>query len=683
MSPSPATADPPDPPAAQPDLDAERTAPLVDGESAAWAASFLVHLGALALLTAVSLALPRSNQDREMAVQSIEPLEEMELSKEFASSETADEEIGALAQLGQDGALASAPDYSDQSMVAFEPDLTANLADRPAADLQVLRGPELTQTISVQGVGSVGATGAEGAIDRLTHEILLSLEQQPTMVVWLFDESGSLREERASILKRFRNIYEELGVIEAADNPAFRKHQDKPLLTSVVAFGAEPRLMTQAPTDRIEEIEAAVKDIEESDVDWYGARDLSDEQRQELRRQLSQENVFRAVGMVADKYRSYRLASQGKRHVMIVVFTDEAGDDVDSLDDTVDLCRKLAMPVFVVGRPAPFGRDAAYVKWIDPDPKFDQRPQWVPVRLGPESLMVESLKLRFPGEGEDDPLLDSGFGPYALTRLCYETGGLYFTAHPNRVVGREVSAGEINNLSAHFAAFFDSDAMRRYQPDYLPAAEYMRLLQTNRARRVLVEAAQLSWTSPMENVQLRFPKRDEAELAQSLSLAQRTAAVLQPKLDVLCRTLLAGEEDRGAIKEPRWQAGYDLALGRALAAKVRTDGYNVMLAEAKQGAAFKNEKNNTWVLRPADQYAATELEKSATKARLALERVSTDHPGTPWAMQADRELATPLGWRWDEDYTYLPPLDDGGNAQPRPEQPMPPPGPPRRDPPPL
>ena len=29
---------------------------------------------------------------------------------------------------------------------------------------------------------------------------------------------------------------------------------------------------------------------------------------------------------------------------MIVVFTDEAGDDVAALDETVDLCRKLAMP---------------------------------------------------------------------------------------------------------------------------------------------------------------------------------------------------------------------------------------------------------------------------------------------------------------------------------------------------
>jgi hypothetical protein len=667
------------------DDDAASAGSWLDGESAAWTASLLVHLAALGLLTVASLVLPDRSQELDLALVPLEPIEQFDLSQEFVSSETPQDEIGALAQAGTDGALASAPDYSDQTLVAFEPDLTANLADRPATELATFRAPEMTQRLSVQGAGSVGASGAAGAIDRLTHEILVSLEEHPTLVVWLFDESGSLREERATILKRFRKIYEELGVIEAADNPAFRKHEDKPLLTSVVAFGAAPRLMIDAPTDRIEHIERAVKNIEEAEVDWYAdnAR-LNDEQRQALRRQLSQENVFQAVGMVAEKFRSYRSASQGKRHVMIVVFTDEAGDDVAALDDTVDLCRRLAMRVYVVGRPAPFGRDMAYVKWIDPDPRYDQRPQWVPVRLGPESLMVESLKLRFAGDGNDEPLVDSGFGPYALTRLCYETGGLYFTAHPNRVVGREVSAGEISNLSAHFTAFFDEDAMRRYQPDYVPAAEYMRLVQTNRARRALVEAAQLSWTSQMENIRLRFPKRDEAELAQALSLAQRNAAVLQPKLDMLARTLLAGEEDRDSIDQPRWRAGYDLALGRALAAKVRTDGYNMMLAEAKQGQPFKNEKNNTWVLRPAEEFSATDVEKLAAKARKYLERVSKEHPGTPWAMQADRELATPLGWRWDEDYTFIPPPNDG-NARPRPPRPEPmePQGPPRRDPPPL
>jgi hypothetical protein len=187
----------------------------------------------------------------------------------------------------------------------------------------------------------------------------------------------------------------------------------------------------------------------------------------------------------------------------------------------------------------------------------------------------------------------------------------------------------------------------------------------------------------MENVRLRFPKRDEAELAQQLSLAQRSAAILQPKIDAICQTLLAGEEDRPRLEELRWRAGYDLALGRALAVKTRTDGYNVMLAEAKQGKPFKDQKNNTWVLRSEETYANTSLEKLAAKAKTYLERVVEEHPQTPWATLAERELATPLGWQWAESYTNLPPIEQGNNPRPpRPEPPAPQ-GPPRRDPPPL
>ena len=651
--------------AADVDVDVDRPIPLIDGESAAWAMSLAVHLVALAVLTVASLTLPSSKLPFELAIEPVEMLEAEPLSEDFVSSDVASDEIGAMALGGQDGALASAAEFSEQSLVIEQADLLAETADRVAVELEkeAYQGPEFSTSVPVQGAGSVGSTGAEGAIDRLTHEILTSLEQRPTMVVWLFDQSGSLREERTRVIKRFRRIYEELGVIDAADNPAFRRHQDKPLLTAVVGFGAEPTMLTAEPTDRIEKIEAAIHNIADD--------------------QTGQENVFRAVSMVAEKFRTYRSAKNGKRHVMIVVFTDEAGDDISLVDETVGVCRKYAMPVYVVGRPAPFGRQTAYVKYIDPDPRFDQRPQWVPVSLGPESLMPELLKLRFAQQGDEEELLDSGFGPYALTRLCYETGGLYFASHPNRAVGRRISGDETNNLSAHISMFFEPDAMRRYQPDYLPAQEYLRLLQENDARRSLIQAAEISWASPMENVRLRFPKRDEAELAQQLSLAQRSAAILQPKIDAICQILLAGEKDRPRLEELRWRAGYDLALGRALAVKTRTDGYNVMLAEAKQGKPFKDEKNNTWVLQSSEAFANTSLEKLGAKAKTYLERVVEEHPRTPWAVLAERELATPLGWQWSEAYTNLPPIEQSNNPRPPRPEPQIPQGPPRRDPPPL
>ena len=186
----------------------DRPLPLVDGESAAWAVSLVVHLLALASLTAVTLSLPRRDAPLDLALQPLELVEPETLRHEFVSSDNVDEEIGALADGGVDGALAAAPDFSEQSLVIHQAELLEVTADRIAVelDMETARGPEFSAELPTQGVSSVGATGAEGAIDRLTHEILASLERQPTMVVWLFDQSGSLKEERKKVVGRFKRI---------------------------------------------------------------------------------------------------------------------------------------------------------------------------------------------------------------------------------------------------------------------------------------------------------------------------------------------------------------------------------------------------------------------------------------------------------------------------------------------
>ena len=212
------------------------------------------------------------------------------------------------------------------------------------------------------------------------------------------------------------------------------------------------------------------------------------------------------------------------------------------------------------------------------------------------------------------------------------------------------------------------------------------LLQSNRACAALVEAAQMSAITPMENVRLRFPRIDDGQFARDLSNAQRTAAKLEPKINQLVAVLRQGEKDRPKIATPRWQAGYDLAMGRALAVLVRTEGYNTMLAEAKQGLKFKDEKNDTWELRPSNSVGENSaLAKNAADAKMYLERVVAEHAGTPWAQDAERELRQPLGWEWRERFTDVAgrlAQRNNNNNRPRPERPVPPPKP-RRDPPAL
>ena len=228
--------------------------------------------------------------------------------------------------------------------------------------------------------------------------------------------------------------------------------------------------------------------------------------------------------------------------------------------------------------------------------------------------------------------------------------------------------------------------MRNYRPDYLPAKQYLDLLKSNKACASLVEAAQLSATTSMENVRLRFPRIDDGQFARELSDAQREAARLEPKIEALTAILRQGERDRAKVTTPRWQAGFDLALGRTLVVKVRTEGYNAILATAKQGLKFKDEKSDTWELRSTDKVTiSSALAKDADDAKKYLTRVVTDHKGTPWAVEAEKELKRPLGWEWQERFTDVSgrvARAEANRNRPRPDKPEPPKKL-RRDPPPL
>ncbi len=637
----------------------------LDGDAPVWFISMLFHLALLIVLAFVTLRTDDSLRKVTLLVPVEDEEVELQLPDQFAFDEEPQEEIGAGNFSSIDMPDAMALIISEVSDVPRHVDLPpTNTGEIDINEvITVATGPNYSDNLAVKGQAGEGITGASGAIDRITHEILLSLADRKTLVVWVFDRSPSMLRQRSEVLGRFDRVYEELGVIEAAGNPAFKKYDDKPLLTSIVSFGNTVELHTKKPTDNLAEIKEAVENFpaDESGI----------------------EKVFSAVYLAAQEYKSLRVpdaqTKQPKRNVMIVVFTDEAGDDQDGLETTVKECRQYEIPVYVVGVPAPFGRKETMVKWVDPDPQYDQTPQWGVVDQGPESLLPERVKLHFSGDRTDEEPIDSGFGPFGLTRLAYETGGIFFAVHPNRNVNRTIRQRDTAEYSAYLEYFFDPAIMRRYRPDYVSTDVYMRQLSQNKARAALVKASQASWLTPMDEPRLRFVKRDEAALANDLSEAQKEAAKLEPKVNGLYELLKLGEADREKETTPRWQAGFDLALGRVLAVKVRTESYNAMLAKAKRGLKFEEEKNNTWVLAPADEISVgSQLENSADKARELLERVVKDHPGTPWALLASRELEQPLGWKWTETFTDLapprppaaggpapPPSDDVKNTGPK------------------
>lgn len=603
-----------------------------------------MHLGFLILISLVSTQAVRRLPELVLTTPpDTDPLVEEITQHEFHFGQDPPELIGSTAIGGPEEGLlpreVETPDIPQLEELEIQPQEVGQIELR--AVTHAATGPEVNLNHTIKGMAGAGVTGAQGAIDRITQEILMSLEERRTLVVWLFDRSGSLSSQRDEINRRFQRVYDELGAIESSGNEAFANSDSKPLLTSVVTFGHDIEFPISKPTDDLEQIRNAVAEIE---LDDSGI-----------------ERVFAAIQMAVGRYRKYRDrpstdATGPGRNVMFVVFTDEAGDDQDQLDKTVNLCRRLAIPVYIVGVPAPFGRKETLVKWVDPDPSYDQSPQWGRVDQGPESLLPERVKIHFARTRFDNAPIDSGFGPFALTRLCYETGGIYFTVHPNRTVTKYVSRRETAPYAAHIRAFFDEQTMRRYRPDYVSAKEYMRRVKSSGSRNALIEAAQMSWLAPMKRPRVRFIYREEARFSAELTAAQKAAAKLEPMVRVVYETLRRGEAARKDETVPRWQAGYDLAMGRVLAVKVRTETYNVMLARAKQGMKFSDPRNNTWELVPSTEIlSGSTLKNQANQALTYLGRIQTEHEKTPWALLAQRELKEPLGWTWKESFTDLNP----------------------------
>ncbi|MGB0742733.1 MAG: VWA domain-containing protein, partial [Planctomycetaceae bacterium] len=236
------------------------------------------------------------------------------------------------------------------------------------------------------------------------------------------------------------------------------------------------------------------------------------------------------------------------------------------------------------------------------------------------------------------------YGPYTLSRLCSETGGIFFVADDTTV------------------RKWDPQIMRQYSPDYRPGIEYKRQLQSNMAKHALIAAAQMSITENVPVPQRVFTATNDNILRQEITEAQKPLAVMDYFLTRVHTALEVGEKDRDELDSDRWRAQYDLAMGRVLALRVRAFGYNTVLADMKATPkAFTKEGSNQWTLEPSDEIqGAANIRRLHQKALDYLNRVVEEHPGTPWAFLARIELSEPLGWKWRETRMPVPEAMNGG-----------------------
>jgi hypothetical protein len=531
------------------------------------------------------------------------------------SGENLSMSMGTLSSAADAGA-ASAPSIEERVQKTVFPE-----APRLAAAVPMPTNTRLTAKINVRGNSDKVTGGVQGTMDRVTHELRQSLEERQTLVMWLFDASGSLKDRRQAITERFETIYKQLGDLGKTDG----------LYTAVVSYGKDVNQVTKDP----------VADV----------RDVLDPIRKLTIDESGKENVFTAVRLAVDKWKQFK-RSEGRWNKLMFIVTDERGDDADQqLEEVISLCKRFGIRVFVIGNAAVFGQRYGYVPWKYEDGTMED----IQVDQGPETAFLEGLELpNWGGGGWAAGRVSASYGPYALTRLCAETGGVYLVADDTH------------------QKQFDAALMRDYTPDYRPMIVQQAEIAKNPAKLALVNAAAFTNERSLQGERFEVPKLEfraynDNLLKREITDAQMPVARVFYRIDELYKILKDGEKARPTLKEPRWRAAFDLAYGRLLAMHTRYDGYNRMLADMKVNPkTFDNPKDNHWRIVSSKEIDASKVgplvKQRADQARMYLNRVIEEHPGTPWAMLASRELQTELGWKWEPFRRDVPGMEAGNNA---------------------
>jgi hypothetical protein len=435
--------------------------------------------------------------------------------------------------------------------------------------------------------------GAWNEAARLVRQTAIDGGDRPLAVVWLVDASISLDEWRKNLADGAGHFESE---IVANRGEALRK-----VAWGAASFGQGFATPLFPPREEAGLAAEAVRGI---------VADPS-----------GKENLCAAVIALCGKIAGWRQEQQ----VVVVIVTDERGDDLKSLEDAIKASRNAGVTLFAISAESPFGVAKGRLPWKYPDGHVE----WLIVDSGPETALPELAPVPTwtsaagTATVETDWTPSSGFGPYSLGRLCEATGGKCLAIQTRMPVEWHPRA----------------DAMARYRPDYrsLPECEGDR--KSNKAKGVVSQLA-LEWTlkpPPMPPVVF---SSDRGGTKASRARALRDADEWLRRLDRLLAQFREAEPDRKTLREPRARAAFDLHRGRLLVLRARTVEYRRVLTESLTNAALA--KTPALRMSPVKADGASD---DARTSRQVLEKVVSEHPGTPWARLAERSLAEDLGWK--------------------------------------
>ncbi|WP_158633691.1 vWA domain-containing protein [Tautonia sociabilis] len=598
-------------------------------DAPSWGVSLMVHAAVLAALALMAVGAQvdevLGSIDASMVDTSLSEERADELVKILADPAEERSELAVgdpTSTLSAGGTPTATPAIRSTTTEVSETKSLAGLIDVAVAPPSALTLPSLA-VLNRDLAGGNKISGDPGretaeigeALDQIAREILRHLANSRVTVLWMFDESGSMKDDQRTIRDKFDRVASELKLRVPAD-----RREAGDLEHAIIGFGKTIHFEAVPPRADAEQIRQAIDALP---VDQSG-----------------EEQTMQAI---VEAISRYGRAVAKDRKILLVLVTDESGDDGSLVEQARLALVNRGVTAYVLGRQAMFGYDRVYLRYVDPVTKDVY---WPPIRRGPEAPGLELLQWDglWTERHDEQP---SGLAPYELARLAYETGGIYFLL-PNEEELRNRPRGE---------KAFAVATLKEYLPDYGPRAEYASRVAQSELRRTMSDIIQL--TDKDFGFRRHFPVAPP-ELAKAITEEL-------PKVDVQLRALFEFEKRLRALEPARdteasrrWQANYDLMLGQIVAFQVKAYEYRACLAEmvalANQGRLVpKNppipgERRTDWVIDHSGKRKAppAETDKKYAEARRLLELVCERHPETPWADLARTTLDRGLGCDWNE-----------------------------------
>ncbi|MGE4158250.1 MAG: vWA domain-containing protein [Planctomycetota bacterium] len=457
-------------------------------------------------------------------------------------------------------------------------------------------------------------------------------------ICWVLDHSPSMADDVKEITSRIEAL---LGGL----------NKKGAVLNSIVIWSDKPRVHLK-PTVDIKAVKESLTKIPFEGKEGSGV-----------------ENICQAVNMA--------LANRGRgENAVLVVVTDEAGDDDKQFDKTIDALRSSKVKVLVLSPHAAFGPPV----WNWDIVHYDEaRTEFFFAHNGPENGTPEGLYdfnfiQRSDWSGTINPMdqrvwaTNGGWAPYFLQLMAETTGGKVFALKT-----------ESHKLQGTF------ERKKLYKPEIVPLSKLGNTVPAHPWRLAVSKAAD-AWKG-FRTIAREFPGQSKTDLIQgvqaqlpivdgNITVTNKALALLH---DGLGRKPKANYQ--GGEENLRWRANIELAFASALVARYHLHQFKLDVERFKGSTFWPDPQKDVcqWNIKiVADGKSATELpkleiysvsntpegqgdteqagdmvsmltyvpntnasthEERRKQAEIALLVVMKNHPKTPWATMAAKLLA--------------------------------------------